>query len=100
MTIASNSGHPTSCASLAEIMATLFFTKAGMHYNPKDPANFGNDRFVLSKGHAAPILYAAWAMAGYLDVAELLNLRKVDSLLEGHPVPKLPFVDVATGSLG
>ncbi|CAD8099283.1 unnamed protein product [Paramecium primaurelia] len=100
MTIASNSGHPTSCASMAEIMAVLFFTKAGMHFNPKDPGNFGNDRFVLSKGHAAPILYAAWSMVGYIDSKELLNLRKIDSILEGHPVPKLPFVDVATGSLG
>lgn len=54
----------------------------------------------MSKGHAAPILYAAWAMAGAIDLPELLNLRKLNSLLEGHPVPKLPFVDVASGSLG
>ena len=59
-----------------------------------------NDRFVLSKGHAAPILYAAYALAGSVDVNELNNLRKFDSDLEGHPTPKLPFVDVATGSLG
>lgn len=54
----------------------------------------------MSKGHAAPILYAAWAMAGAIDKNELLNLRKLNSLLEGHPVPKLHFVDVASGSLG
>ena len=55
---------------------------------------------MLSKGHAAPILYAAWAEAGAFDRAELMNLRKIDSDLEGHPTPRLPFVDVATGSLG
>jgi len=54
----------------------------------------------LSKGHAAPILYAAWAEAGFVDKAELLNLRKYGSDLEGHPTPRLDFVDVATGSLG
>lgn len=85
---------------MAEIIAVLFFTKSGMRYNPKDPKNFGNDRFVLSKGHAAPILYAAWSLAGFIDPAELLQLRKFTSDLEGHPTPKLPFVDVATGSLG
>ena len=55
---------------------------------------------MLSKGHAAPILYAAWAEAGAFDRAELLKLRRIDSDLEGHPTPRLPFVDVATGSLG
>jgi transketolase len=92
------SGHPTSCFSMAEIMAALFF--AEMRYDPKDPKNSESDRFVLSKGHAAPILYAAWAEAGAFDRSELLKLRRIDSDLEGHPTPRLPFVDVATGSLG
>src|SRR6266478_1219736 len=92
------SGHPTSCFSMADIMAALFF--AEMRYDPKDPKNPDSDRFVLSKGHAAPILYAAWAEAGAFNRADLLNLRRLDSDLEGHPTPRLPFVDVATGSLG
>jgi transketolase len=92
------SGHPTSCCSAAEIMAALFF--AEMRFDPQDPRNPVSDRFVLSKGHAAPILYAAWAEAGAFDRAELLKLRRIDSDLEGHPTPRLPFVDVATGSLG
>ncbi|CAL8323778.1 unnamed protein product [Merluccius merluccius] len=97
-TTAAGSGHPTSCSSAAEIMSVLFFNT--MKYRPEDPRNIHNDRFVLSKGHAAPILYAVWAETGYLKENELLNLRKVDSILEGHPVPKQQFVDVATGSLG
>ncbi|XP_049610626.1 transketolase-like protein 2 [Syngnathus scovelli] len=97
-TCASNSGHPTSCCSAAELMSVLFFHT--MRYKTDDPGNPCNDRFVLSKGHAAPILYAAWAEAGFVKESDLLNLRKIDSDLEGHPTPKLPFVDVATGSLG
>jgi len=92
------SGHPTSCLSAAEIVATLFFSE--MHYDAKDPRNPDNDRFVLSKGHAAPILYSAWAEAGLFPREELLKLRRIDSDLEGHPTPRLSFVDVATGSLG
>ena len=92
------SGHPTSCFSAAEIMAALFF--AEMRFDPKEPRHPGSDRFVLSKGHAAPILYAAWAEAGAFDPAELMKLRQIGSDLEGHPTPRLPFVDVATGSLG
>ncbi|GFR09802.1 transketolase [Trichonephila clavata] len=79
-------------------MSVLFFHV--MRYkvlSPKDPAN---DRFILSKGHAAPILYAAWAETGLFSVDDLLNLRKIDSDLEGHPTPRLSFVDIATGSLG
>jgi transketolase len=94
----SGSGHPTSCCSMADIMAALFF--AEMRFDPKDPHNADADRFVLSKGHAAPILYAAWAEAGLFDRSELLKLREFSSDLEGHPTPRLPFVDVATGSLG
>jgi transketolase len=92
------SGHPTSCFSAAEIVAALFF--AEMRFDPKEPRNPDSDRFVLSKGHAAPLLYAAWAEAGTFDRAELLKLRTIGSDLEGHPTPRLPFVDVATGSLG
>jgi transketolase len=97
-TTEAGSGHPTSCMSAAEIVATLFF--GVMRYDPKNPQNPGNDRFVLSKGHAAPILYAAWAHAGLFPREDLLNLRRIDSDLEGHPTPRLSFVDVATGSLG
>ena len=92
------SGHPTSCCSMADLMAALFF--AEMRFDPQDPRNPESDRFVLSKGHAAPILYAAWAEAGAFDRAKLLELRQIGSDLEGHPTPRLPFVDVATGSLG
>jgi transketolase len=92
------SGHPTTCLSAAEIMAAVFF--AELRFDPKDPHHPEADRFVLSKGHGAPILYAAWAEAGAFPRADLLNLRKITSDLEGHPTPRLPFVDVATGSLG
>ncbi len=97
-TTAAGSGHPTSCASMAEIMAVLFFRV--MRYDPSAPRSPANDVFVLSKGHAAPILYAAWAEAGAFPRERLLTLRRLDSDLEGHPTPRLPFVDVATGSLG
>jgi len=97
-TTEAGSGHPSTCCSAAEIVAALFF--AEMRYDARDPQNPDNDRFVLSKGHAAPILYAAWAEAGFVKRDDLLNLRKLDSDLEGHPTPRLPFVDVATGSLG
>src|SRR5947207_585897 len=97
-TTAAGSGHPTSCFSMAEITAALFFSE--MRFEPKNPQNADADRFILSKGHAAPILYAAWAEAGAFDRAELLKLRELGSDQEGHPTPRLPFVDVATGSLG
>ncbi len=92
------SGHPTTCLSAAEIMSALFFSE--MRFDPKDPQHPEADRLVLSKGHGAPILYAAWAEAGLFPREDLLNLRKFTSNLEGHPTPRLPFVDVATGSLG
>ena len=97
-TTEAGSGHPTSCMSAAEIMATLFFGE--MRYDPRNPKNADNDRFVLSKGHAAPVLYAAWAEAGLFPREHLLDLRKMSSDLEGHPTPRLSFADVATGSLG
>lgn len=97
-TQASKSGHPTSCASIAEIMSVLFFNT--MRYKISAPRDASSDRFILSKGHAAPILYAAWAEAGLFPTSDLMNLRKIDSDLEGHPTPRLNFVDVGTGSLG
>lgn len=92
------SGHPTSCLSIADLLAALFFTQ--LRYDFSDPKRLDNDRFVLSKGHAAPALYAAWAAAGVIPADELLQLRTLHSDLEGHPTPRLPWVDVATGSLG
>jgi transketolase len=97
-TTAAGSGHPTSCCSAADVMATLFF--GHMRYDAKNPHYHNNDRFILSKGHAAPLLYAAWAETGLFPASELLKLRQFGSDLEGHPTPRLPFVDVATGSLG
>jgi transketolase len=97
-TTAAGSGHPTSCASAADLVAAIFFT--ALRVEPGRPRAPGSDRFVLSKGHAAPLLYAAWAEAGLLARDDLLTLRRLDSDLEGHPTPRLPFVDVATGSLG
>jgi len=97
-TTAAGSGHPSSCCSAADIVAALFF--AEMRFDPRQPRDPDNDRFVMSKGHAAPLLYAAWAEAGAFDRSELLKLREIGSDLEGHPTPRLPFVDVATGSLG
>src|SRR5476649_1750982 len=97
-TTAAGSGHPTSCCSAADIVATLFFGQ--MRYDAKNPHYYNNDRFILSKGHAAPLLYAAWAENGFVPIPELLTLRQFTSELEGHPTPRLQFVDVATGSLG
>ena len=97
-TTAAGSGHPTSCCSAADVVAALFF--GHMRYQPKDPHYYNNDRFILSKGHAAPLLYAAWAETGLFPADELLKLRQIGSDLEGHPTPRLSFVDVATGSLG
>src|SRR5438105_399738 len=97
-TTKAGSGHPSSCCSAAELAAVAFF--AEMRFDPRDPHRPDAVRFVLSKGHAAPLLYAAWAEAGAFDRAKLLTLRQFDSDLEGHPTPRLPFVDVATGSLG
>jgi transketolase len=97
-TTEAGSGHPSSCCSAADIVSVLFFSV--MRFDPAHPRDVRNDRFVLSKGHAAPLLYAAWAQTGLFDRSELLKLRTLDSDLEGHPTPRLPFVDMATGSLG
>ncbi|MCS7265300.1 MAG: transketolase [Armatimonadetes bacterium] len=97
-TTIAGSGHPTTCLSAADIVATLFFTS--LRYNVSDPENPNNDRFVLSKGHAAPLLYAVWAEAGAFPVEHLKTLRRIDSELEGHPTPRFKWAEVATGSLG
>ena len=97
-TTAAGSGHPTSCMSCAEIMSVLYFHE--MRYDVKNPSNPDNDEFVLSKGHAAPILYSALFRAGAVK-ENLDNLRKYGSQYEGHPVPQsFPWAKVATGSLG
>src|SRR6185436_8363459 len=97
-TTAAGSGHPTSCMSAADLASVVFFRE--MRFDPKDPRNPSNDRFILSKGHAAPLLYAAYAESGILDPNQLTTLRELNSDLEGHPTPRIPWVDVATGSLG
>jgi transketolase len=92
------SGHTTSCLSAADIVAVLFFH--AMRYDPYNYENPDNDRFILSKGHAAPILYAAWRELGLLTDAEMLSYRKFNSVLEGHPTRRFAYAEVATGSLG
>jgi transketolase len=98
MTTAAGSGHPTSCLSAAELVAATFFH--AMKFDVADPNSLASDRFVLSKGHAAPILYAALAESGVFPVSRLMTLRQFSSELEGHPTPRIPGVDAATGSLG
>ncbi|NGN68884.1 transketolase [Streptomyces sp. A7024] len=95
---AAGSGHPTSSMSGADLMAVLLARH--LRYDFDWPEHPGNDRFVLSKGHASPLLYAAFKAAGAITDDELLTFRKHGSRLEGHPTPRLPWVDVATGSLG
>ncbi|GED83812.1 transketolase [Streptomyces sp. 6-11-2] len=96
---AAGSGHPTSSMSAADIMAVLLANH--LRYDFDRPEHPGNDRLVLSKGHASPLLYSAYKAAGAIDDAELLTFRKLGSRLEGHPTPqRLPWVETATGSLG
>src|SRR6202161_450333 len=97
-TTAAGSGHPTSCLSAAELVAGVFFH--AMKFDPKNANSNDGDRFVLSKGHAAPLLYAALAEAGVFPLSRLMTLRQLTSELEGHPTPIIPGVDAATGSLG
>lgn len=97
-TTAAGSGHPTSCMSAAELVAGTFFY--AMKFDPKNPNSPDGDRFVLSKGHAAPLLYAALAEAGVFPESRVMTLRQSSSELEGHPTPRVPGVDAATGSLG
>lgn len=96
---AAKSGHPGGSLSAADILTYLYFEE--MHVNPADPKWEDRDRFVLSKGHAAPVLYAALARKGFFPVEELITLRKIGSHLQGHPdMKKVPGVDMSTGSLG
>ncbi|MDD5164239.1 MAG: transketolase [Patescibacteria group bacterium] len=98
-TTEAGSGHPTSSLSATDLMAVLFFG-GFFRVNLQDPKFVNNDRFILSKGHAVPALYAVYAAAGILTETDLKKLRKFDSPLEGHPVPRFPYSEVATGSLG
>ncbi len=97
-TTTAGSGHPTSSMSAADLMAVLL-TKY-LRYDFDNPRNPNNDHLIFSKGHASPLLYALYKAAGAITDEELLTLRKFGSRLEGHPTPILPWVDVATGSLG
>ena len=98
-THAAASGHPGGSLSIADILSYLYFSE--MRVDPQDPTWADRDRLVLSKGHAAPALYAALAHRGYFSVTELANLRKIDSILQGHPDMKhIPGVDMSSGSLG
>ncbi len=99
MTTVSNSGHPGGSLSSADIIAALYFKV--MKHNPNDPQWDERDRFVLSKGHAAPVLYAALAESGYFSSSVLHTFRQVNSRLQGHPVHgKTPGIEMSTGSLG
>lgn len=97
-TTIAGSGHPTSCLSAADLM-TVLFDKYYV-YDLNNPLNYNNDRLIFSKGHAAPLLYVLYAVSGALSFEELMNLRKFTSSLEGHPTPRFPFAEAATGSLG
>jgi transketolase len=100
MTTAAGSGHPTSSLSAVEMVTALFFG-GFLRYDPAAPHDPHRDRFILSKGHAVPVLYAALAESGYFPIEELLTLRKLGSPLEGHPVMgRLPGIEASTGSLG
>ena len=97
-TTAAGSGHPTSSMSAADLMSVLLVSY--LHYDFDNPGNPNNDHLIFSKGHASPLLYSLYKAAGAVSDEELLTLRKFGSRLEGHPTPILPWVDVATGSLG
>lgn len=97
-TTKAGSGHPTSCLSASDLMAVLL--SEHLYYDFNDPHNLVNDRLIFSKGHAAPLLYAMYKAAGAISDEEMMTLREHGSRIEGHPTPILPWVDVATGSLG
>lgn len=98
-TTQAGSGHPTTCLSSVELMVSLLFG-GFFHFDADNPDNPNNDRLIFSKGHAAPLLYSLWTVAGKLTEEELLTLRKLGSPLEGHPVRAFPYSEAATGSLG
>ena len=96
MLVEAGSGHPGGSLSAADIVTALYFHK--MNHDPKD---LNRDRFVLSKGHAVPVLYAAFVKAGYLEEAEVMTLRKINSRIQGHPDHvRLPLLETSAGSLG
>src|SRR5256884_4346087 len=97
-TTAAGSGHPTSSMSAADLMAVLM--SSYLHYDFDNPGNPANDHLIFSKGHASPLVYSMFKAAGAITDDELMTFRKFGSRLEGHPTPILPWVDVATGSLG
>lgn len=97
-TTTAGSGHPTSALSAADIMSVLYFNF--FRYDFKNQHNPDNDRLIFSKGHASPLLYSLYKLAGYISEEDLLKYRTFESPLQGHPTPQAPFVDVATGSLG
>ena len=100
MTTAAGSGHPSSSMSAVEVVAALYFG-GFLRIDSKNPTDPDRDRFILSKGHAVPVLYAAMAESGYFSVEETLTLRKLGSPLEGHPnMRRLPGIEASTGSLG
>ncbi|MBS3148852.1 transketolase [Candidatus Woesearchaeota archaeon] len=98
MTTRAKSGHPTTCLSAADLVAALFFSE--LRLDTKNPDNPANDEFVLSKGHASALLWAVFAEAGIISENDLKGYRSINSVLEGHPTPRMPWVKVATGSLG
>lgn len=100
MTTAAGSGHPSSSMSAVEVVTALFFGGV-MKYDPTKPAWPNRDRFILSKGHAVPVLYAAMAEAGFFPAGDLITLRQLGSRLEGHPnMKRMPGIEASTGSLG
>lgn len=100
MTTAAESGHPSSSLSATDVVTALYFG-GFMNYDPKKPSDPGRDRFILSKGHACPVLYAAMAEAGYFPIEETMTLRKLGSPYEGHPnLRRLRGIEASTGSLG
>ena len=98
-TTEAGSGHPTSSMSATDLMAGLFFG-GFFRFDVKNPENPHNDRLIFSKGHASPLFYSLWAVAGGCDHGELMTLRRLGSRLEGHPTMRFPFTEAATGSLG
>ena len=99
MTTAAGSGHPSTSLSAVEILTVLYFNV--MRHNPNDPSWSDRDRFVLSKGHGAPVLYSAMARSGYFPVEQLMTLRQFKSPLQGHPErQRLPGIEASSGSLG
>src|SRR3569832_1557484 len=97
-TTAAKSGHPTSSMSAADLMAVLLVKY--LRYDFSNPRHPNNDHLIFSKGHASPLLYAMYRAAGAITDDELMTFRKFGSRLQGHPTPVIPWVDVATGSLG